>query len=107
MTTSPTPPNSDGGPGRRREQLVLRWPHGNALTRADFVVAPANAEALDWIERWPNWPATALSLSGPPGAGKTHLAQIWRARADAAEIAPDALGNAALPILLGDARVRR
>ena len=85
-------------------QFVFDLPHSTALTRADFVAAPANAEALDWIERWPDWPGAALALFGPAGAGKTHLAQVWRARSGAAEIAPETIGNAALPGLLRDAR---
>lgn len=51
--------------------------------RADFVVTPGNREALAWIDRWPDWPAPALALGGPPGSGKTHLAHIWAARAAA------------------------
>ena len=52
--------------------------------REDFVVAGGNREALAWIDRWPDWPAPALALSGPRGCGKTHLAHIWAARAGAA-----------------------
>ncbi len=37
-------------------------------------------EAVAWIDRWPNWPAPALTLYGPAASGKTHLAQVWRAR---------------------------
>jgi chromosomal replication initiation ATPase DnaA len=51
--------------------------------RSDFVVAPGNREALAWIDRWPDWPAPALALAGPPGCGKTHLGRIWAARAGA------------------------
>lgn len=51
--------------------------------REDFVVAPGNREALAWIDRWPDWPAPALSLGGPPGSGKTHLAHIWARQAGA------------------------
>jgi chromosomal replication initiation ATPase DnaA len=38
---------------------------------------------LTWIDRWPDWPAPALALSGPPGSGKTHLGRIWTARSGA------------------------
>jgi chromosomal replication initiation ATPase DnaA len=51
--------------------------------REDFVVADVNREALAWIDRWPDWPAPALSLSGPTGCGKTHLGRIWAARSGA------------------------
>ena len=54
--------------------------------REDFVVAGGNREALAWIDRWPDWPAPALALSGPTGCGKTHLARIWAARAGAAVV---------------------
>lgn len=51
--------------------------------RDDFVVAEGNREALAWLDRWPDWPAPVLALSGPPGSGKTHLARIWAARVNA------------------------
>ena len=54
--------------------------------REDFVVADGNREALAWIDRWPDWPAPALALGGPPGCGKTHLLRIWAARAGALPI---------------------
>ena len=54
------------------------------FAREDFVSSDGNREALAWIDRWPDWPAPALALSGPPGSGKTHLARIWAARAQAA-----------------------
>jgi chromosomal replication initiation ATPase DnaA len=51
--------------------------------REDFVVSDGNREALAWLDRWPDWPAPALALSGPPGSGKTHLGRIWARRAGA------------------------
>ena len=55
--------------------------------REDFVVSEGNREALAWIDRWPDWPAPALSLSGPTGCGKTHLGRIWAARSGATVMA--------------------
>ena len=64
-------------------QLGLDFPHHPALGRADFLVSDCNAAALQWIERWPDWPAHALVLFGPEGCGKSHLAHLWCARAGA------------------------
>lgn len=68
-------------------QLVLGLSHRPALGRDDFLVASSNAEAVAWLDRWPDWPATALALYGPAGSGKSHLAQVWRRRSAAAEAA--------------------
>jgi DnaA regulatory inactivator Hda len=72
-------------------QLPLAFGHRAALGGDDFLVAPGNAEAVAWIDRWPDWPAPALVIHGPAGCGKTHLAQVFRARACARPLAPDEL----------------
>ena len=72
-------------------QLGLNLPYRPALGRADFLVSESNAAALGWIERWPDWPSHALVLHGPEGCGKSHLAGLWCARADARLISGDAL----------------
>jgi chromosomal replication initiation ATPase DnaA len=64
------------------------------FAREDFVVSDGNREALAWIDRWPDWPAPVLALSGPAGSGKTHLARIWAAQVNAAVLdAPDLEGK--------------
>jgi len=45
--------------------------------RPDFMVSTCNAEALKAVESWPTWPFFALSIYGPKGCGKTHLAHIF------------------------------
>ena len=75
-------------------QLTLHLGHRTAMSAEDFLVADSNAAAVAWIDRWPNWPGPALVLTGPPGCGKTHLAQVWRARSSAALLPASALGRA-------------
>lgn len=68
-------------------QFHLDLPHRPAQGREDFFVSPSNAAAVAWIDRWPEWPTgaagRALALYGPEGAGKSHLAAVWQARARA------------------------
>ncbi len=86
------------------DQLPLDFPGRVSVARADFVVSASNEAAMAWIERWPDWPGAALAISGPAGAGKSHLAQIWRERSQATAIAPDALAAVDLPALSSGAR---
>lgn len=65
------------------KQIPFDFDHRPALGGEDFFVAPSNAEAVAWVERWPNWPGTALAIVGPQGAGKTHLAHVFQAQSHA------------------------
>ena len=58
-------------------QLPLALPHTPNYEREDFMRGPSNQAALRLIDSWPDWPQPIVILSGPAGAGKTHLAQIW------------------------------
>ncbi|GAB4137158.1 MAG: regulatory inactivation of DnaA Hda protein [Sphingomonadales bacterium] len=82
-------------------QLTLPFEARPALGRADFLVAPANQDAIAWIDRWPDWPGHVLALHGPQGCGKSHLVQVLAARANTRIIAapdlPTAPDFAALP----------
>jgi len=73
-------------PGDGPEQLPLPIDHRVALGVQDFLVTPANRRAVEWIDRWPDWPFTALVVVGPAASGKTHLAALWQARAKAASV---------------------
>src|SRR5690242_2373396 len=84
-------------------QLILDLGHRPALGEADFLVAPCNQAAIQWLDRWPNWPAPALTLQGPPGCGKTHLARVFAARSHAPIIDAPSLTTSAVPRLLGRA----
>jgi chromosomal replication initiation ATPase DnaA len=76
-------------------QLAFDLPARPALGRADFFAAPANRRALALVDRWPDWPGRRLAVAGPKGAGKTHLAHVWAARAGARILPAAALARLA------------
>jgi len=65
------------------EQLNIPLPAKPALGRSDFFVAPSNALAVALIDDWSLWSARKLALIGEAGSGKTHLAHVWAASAEA------------------------
>lgn len=82
-------------------QLALDLGHRTAFDAEDFLVTPANRDAVLWLDRWPDWPAPALVIHGPQGCGKTHLAHVWQARSGARFISPDEIDSAAPDDVLG------
>lgn len=85
-------------------QLAFEFPHGPSFADSDFLIAPCNEPAVEWVARWPEWPSTALALVGPSGSGKTHLLRIFEARTGALPLAPEALGGIDPEAALGPAR---
>lgn len=89
----------------RPRQLTMPLLAQPLHTRAAFVESEANAQARTMLDRWPAWPGGVLTLVGPEGAGKTHLATIWAAEAGAARYSPgdDLTALAGRPVLVEDA----
>ena len=79
-------------------QLVLDLPHRAALGAGDFLISPSNKAAADMIDLWPHWPQASVAVVGPPHAGKTHLANVWRLKSGAARLEARALGEADVPV---------
>jgi len=75
-------------------QLILPLETLSAVGRADFIVARGNRQAVAFIDSWPNWPAPAAALYGPPASGKSHLAAVWAARSGAVVIEAPQLEDA-------------
>lgn len=67
--------------------LEMRPAHG----REYFLLGPSNKDAVNWIDMWPNWPAPVLFITGPAACGKSHLAAVWRDKAQAGIVKPDTL----------------
>lgn len=90
------------------EQLPLAFGHEARSTRDDLLVGRPLDAAVSMIDRWPDWPSPVVVLAGPPGSGKSHLANIWREEAGAEIINPRADSNASAiaadrPVLFEDA----
>jgi chromosomal replication initiation ATPase DnaA len=77
-------------------QLALALDHAESYAREDFLSGPCNRGALELIDCWPDWPASAIALIGPEGSGKTHLATIWAAAAGARVVSAHALNEVGL-----------
>ena len=75
------------------DQLTLEFDHRPALLGEDFLVASNNSQAVDWIDRWPNWPSPVLCIFGPSGCGKSHLAEVLRSKTDAEPLSIDQLSG--------------
>ncbi len=81
-------------------QLTFDWPMGVALGVDDFFVADANAQAYAMIMSPETWPDRKLLVTGPAGAGKSHLMRVAQAELDA-----EILNAVALPDTLPDGNV--
>jgi chromosomal replication initiation ATPase DnaA len=84
-------------------QLSFDFEVRPAMGQEDFLVAPCNEDAVAWIDSWPDWPSSALCIHGPPGCGKTHLANVWRARSGARLVTARDLDAGSAAELLADA----
>ncbi len=58
-------------------QIPFALDHRPQLDRESFINSRSNRAALELIESWPDWPTRMIILFGPPGAGKSHLVNIW------------------------------
>lgn len=85
---------------RPPRQLILNIAPPPAYEPEDFLVAPSNQLAFDFIDSWPLWPSPTCLLIGPSGVGKSHLLEIWRRRSGAVKFDLSALTETAVPELM-------
>jgi len=78
-------------------QLPLDLPHAGSRGREDLVVGRANAQAVELIDAWPDWPGPAVLLVGPPGSGKSHIASAWAQASGAMVVQAASIANALPP----------
>ena len=84
----PIPPTDGTDDIRLVGQLQLDLGHRPSHDEQDFLVGDGNRLAFLHLAGWPNWPGPLTLLVGPPKSGKSHLARIWAARAEAEAPAP-------------------
>ena len=88
-------------PGRRMiGQLPLDLPHRPSFAEEDFLAAASNEQARALLRLWPDWPHRLLLLTGPKGAGKSHLGAIWARRAGGRVVSARDLSIETLPELV-------
>lgn len=79
-------------------QIPIDLPVIEATGRDAFFVSPANAAAVAQIDDSARWPSGRLLLTGPEGAGKSHLAAIWAADTGATALEAGSLASLAPPV---------
>lgn len=62
----------------KAQQLSLDLGFRPTLEREDYLVSECNSEAIDIIDKWPDWPSSAIIIYAPKNSGKTHLAHVWQ-----------------------------
>lgn len=70
-------------------QLPLELGHSPSHAEADFIVGDGNELAFAHILAFPQWAGPLTLVTGPAKSGKSHLARVWVARADARLVEPD------------------
>lgn len=60
-------------------QLPFELPHRASFDRADLIESDANGLAVEAIDSWPEWRHPVLMIVGPPGSGKSHIAEAFAA----------------------------
>lgn len=77
----------------RSRQLPLDLPVVERRGREDWIVSACNRAASEMVDRWPDWPSDVVVLVGPPGSGKSHLAQLFVEASGAEVVSADDLGR--------------
>ncbi len=81
-------------------QLPLPLPYDAAMGVDDFLVTSCNRDAAAWIEKWPDWPAPGLIVTGLAGSGKTHLSNLWLERSKGRRVTENDLLKNDAPALM-------
>ena len=87
-------------------QLRLKLERDRLASLDEFVRGASNRDAAAAVGSWPDWIGGCLTLVGPQGAGKSHLARAWAQAAQALVLqgpVVDLVLGTGRPVLLEDA----
>ena len=67
------------------KQEILNFHYKENYLYKDLYKNSCNEIAINLIESWPKWPVDnrITCIYGPPGSGKSHIANIWKEKVDA------------------------
>ena len=77
-------------------QLTFKFPFKTNYFKEDFYVSENNFEAYKLLESWPRWSSKFINIFGPPGCGKTHLANIFKKKINSFFLGASELSNKSL-----------
>ena len=80
-------------------QLIFKFPFTTNYFEEDFYVSTNNFNAYKLIESWPKWSSRYVNIFGPPGCGKTHLANIFKKKINSFFIKAEELNNNSLSLI--------
>lgn len=87
-------------------QLPLDLRFRPAYGREDFLITASNQDAVALVDAWPqSWGGfPALTIFGPVGSGKSHLAAVWAQQAGAEVLSAEAFLSADLASFIDQPR---
>ncbi len=68
------------------KQLYFDIEDAPSFDEDNFIISSSNQNASNYIYKWPNWASNCVVLFGEGGVGKSHLANIWRNKANAFKV---------------------
>ena len=80
-------------------QLIFKFPFTTNYFEEDFYVSTNNFNAYKLIESWPKWSSRYVNIFGPPGCGKTHLANIFKKKINSFFIKASQLNDNSLALV--------
>ena len=66
-------------------QKTLNFVHENNYGEENLIKSSCNNIAINFIEKWPNWPSDnrIACIFGGTGSGKTHIVKVWKKKSNA------------------------